>query len=558
MNELFVWDENCSEYPCTRTRIKMATVDSLTGYLTNNPMVTSLLQTISKFVVMGVILSCFYSFYIHFKNQLRTSTKAISALLIQGIPHWKVMLTYMGEILALMVFGLSLYLLSIPALSKVSVLYQNSELVITKTVVGGSLFSLPVMLMVALSILPLRKDIFMRLKSGSKTRISRFKLKQDNWNSVLVSKRLVTYYQSTLGFALSIALVSSMLIMAIVASYQIKNVYHPKTFGIEFDYMILGADAKQYGDTQTWTQDWAVVEREDGVSYLDVKLDEENSDYYQSSMITFYNTIEPFVKIYEGAYPPDFKETIAEIKWTKQHALVSQRHMERRNMMVYDEVKVAKPPESAYIFYLSESRFQKMGVKAYETMNTLYNNGWNVYAYRALYDHGNFTTDTIALYIVNLKEEDDGTEVEQYLKSENLEYIAYDVLMDSFQEGNDSLNSVALLILVTVLILMAVLLLINLLGLKKSVQKDHELDDRLLRRLGIAKNRVRSLGILLVLLRLLMKGVIITGIFVLLYPFYLQYLMQAFGLYALSHSIFIPILMVMAGIVYYGFDVLVL
>lgn len=532
-----------------RGRQKTANVDSFSDFVLMSPIVDELLAVLSQFIVSGVLISCMYSFYIHFKNQLRTSLHSISALLIQGVSLFRITMTYLIEIGFIYICGLSLYLLSIPIFSKVSRVYVDSKFAIVGSIQYSIYFLMFVMVMVGVFLLRLRQSVFTKMKTGGRTQIKGLKLSQAKYVSVLAFKRLVTYFNSTLGYALSLGLVVSMLFMSIIASTQIKHIYSKDTFGIQFDYMIMNASADQYGLTQEYSKDYAIVQRTDNALFMDTHIDRDNAGYYRATTLTFYNTIDAFVPLVKGKYPPDHKDTIASSANHREEALVSRRHMQKRDLVVYDEVKVSNPVERAYLFYNLPNQYQEKAVKVYGTTNTLYNDGWNVFLYGRMYDKDQFTDVPIPQYILNLKEDVNYLEFEAFLDDQGLEYISYDRLMSLFQEGNDAMNGVSLSILTTVLILMSTLLLINMSGLRLSMKYDHEKDDELLVQIGVRKNIITSTHTMVMLLRGLATGVIIIPILGILYPPFIEAVKKAFGLYILPMTLFGPIMLLVVSVV---------
>ena len=101
-----------------------------------------------------------------------------------------------------------------------------------------------------------------------------------------------------------------MLFISIIASAQVRGIYTDQTFGIKFDYIIMDASAKQYGETQVYSKDYAPLKRTDNSLFMESKLDRDNSNYYRSTTVTFYNTIVAFLPLVEVKYPPHYRDTI--------------------------------------------------------------------------------------------------------------------------------------------------------------------------------------------------------------------------------------------------------
>lgn len=150
-----------------------------------SPIVDELLAVLSKFIVSGVLISCLYSFYIHFKNQLRTSLVSVSSLLIQGVSLIKIITTYVLEVLVIYGLGLGLYLLSILVFSKVSRIYGGSNIAIRGTLKLSLLFTLFVILVLSYSLIRLRGNVFTKFKSGGRSQLKVLSLHQKNYVSVI-------------------------------------------------------------------------------------------------------------------------------------------------------------------------------------------------------------------------------------------------------------------------------------------------------------------------------------------------------------------------------------
>lgn len=371
-------------------------------------------------------------------------------------------------------------------------------------------------------------------------------------------KRVFTYIQSSIGYALSIGLVISMLFISIIASAQVRGIYTDQTFGIKFDYIIMDASAKQYGETQVYSKDYAPLKRTDNSLFMESKLDRDNSNYYRSTTVTFYNTIDAFVPLVEGKYPPNYRDTISMYATLGEVALVSRRHMDRRDLVVYHETKVSSPVERAYLFYDNKMRYQETAAKVYGTTNTLYNNGWNVFLYAKMYDKDDFTSKPIPQYVLNLKDDVSKESLETYLDEQGLDYYSYDNLLDTFQKGNDGMNAVALSILTTILILMSSLLFINMSGLRLSMKYDHEKDDELFEQIGVQKRVINRVHVMVSLLRGVATGVVIIPILMLLYPPFVEAIKKAFGVYILPKSLFAPLMGAVVGFVLILFTIYVI
>ena len=537
LNEVMGYYFRC-EY-CRREKIKLVSVDSMDAFLMMSPVVDELMKVVSSYIIVGVLISCFYAFYIHFRNQIRKSYETIGALLIGGVDFKRIILMYFAELFIVFIFGLVLYLSSVPLMASLSSLYSNSLIAISQSIKYSLLFISLVMILVVLILNSFKTKGFHRIKVGARISIRKFKLTQKTLLSTIAIKRVVTYVRSSLGYVLSIAIVVMMLILASVASFQIKNVYHKDTFGIQFDYMVMDATEDIFFGTQEFSNEYAVIGKRLGVNYSSHDFDIYNFDFYKSSIIDFYNTIDAFVPVFLGEYPPDIKDNInSESARRSEGSLVSRRHMNKRQLSIYDDIKVSDPVESAYLFYELPGALYERATKVYGTMNTLFNNGWNVYNYSFIDELSYLKEKNIEQYILNLKNPEDAPKLEQYLNENNVDFIRYDTLMDSFQDINNEMNEVSLVILTSVLILMGLLLMITLSGLISSVKSEHEKDDVLLARLGFKKNNSQKINVILGLIRLLLTLVVIILATLIIYPFYINDILDAFALYSLPVQIF--------------------
>lgn len=391
------------------------------------------------------------------------------------------------------------------------------------------------------SLYTFRKDVLQKFKTGSQTQIHGFKLTKEGLVRQLSIKRVVKYLASTIGFAFSISLVISILVLAVSSSFHLKNQYSKETFGIQFDYMIRfneHADASTvFEATKQYSEVQAQIDKNESILFTDHSLWEGNTAYYKSSEIVFYNEIKEFVPLYSGTYPPHWSEIKGDPPSYDQSALASRRHLDRRT-----RTGKKNSVESDYLFYYPDiSSTYEQAYNIYGKVNALYNNGWALSAYRPFYD-GPFE-DTIIhtqQYVLNLKEDVNVKEFEAMLDSFKVEYTQYQELIDSFQENNNSMNATALLISMTVAILMSILLAINISGLIVSARMEVSEDDVLFKKLGISSMLLKKVTSSVLILRVLASVGFLFILISIIYPFFFQDLLSAFGLFSMPGSILVP------------------
>lgn len=524
-------------------------VDSLSSKLDKEPMVTSVLQTLSRYVLLGVLISSFYSFYIHFRNQIRTSSKEISALLMQGMSWHKILYVYLFE---LALIGLSATLIygvvsiSLSMLNLSDVLYASQMKMHMSTIVLSTLYFIALAGVLFISLFGFRKDVLQKFKTGSQTQINMFGLTQDGLIRQLSIKRMFKYIASTLGFAFSISLVVSIIVLAVSSSYHLKNLYSKETFGIQFDYMIsFNIDDEEGGyqdaidifdTTAKYASVQAQVSKKEDILFMDHDLWEGNSQYYKSSEIVFYNEIKDFVPLQSGEYPPYWKDLKGDPPNYQQTALASRRHLDRRN------AGKDKGGSKGYLFYYTnDTSLYEQAYEIYGTVNALYNNGWVLSAYQPFYQSEfNDTQLFTDRYILNLKDDVNVEEFDKLLDSFNINYLKYDDLIDDFQIMNNKMNATALLISLSVSALMFVLLIINIGGLLVSVKLEIKDDDEMFAKMGVKSKLINKVNVSVLLLRVLASVLFLGLLITLIYPFYFNDMLSAFGLFTMPGSILIP------------------
>lgn len=514
-------------------------LNTLQAKMDKEPMVTSVLKVLSNYVLLGVLLSSFYAFYIHFRNQIRVSSKEIAALIMQGIPWISIVSTYLLELALIALVSLGLFGVTIVGASLMGlsvVLYATTPILIIKSM-GYSLVYFGILVfVVVVSLLPFKKNILMKFKRAAQTQISFVKLTKSNLVSSISIKRLFKYIASTVGFAFSISLVGAVIVLSLSSSFHLKNLYSKETFGMEFDYMILGEmeDMQEiYEGTLDFAKVQAQVYKREDILFMNHDLWEGNSRYYKSSEIVFINDIEEFVPLESGAYPKHWSENTGMHADTTPQALVSRRHIDKRNIGSSSRV------EDKYLFYYpNESSFYEEAYGINGKINALYNNGWALYTYEQEFiSEGNIIEVRYPQYVLNLKEDVDATVFEAYLNEHGIEYLKYDLLLSDFQVMNNAMNERALLISLTVSILMAVLLFINISGLVISVNSEVASDNELMLRLGVKNSLVQRINVSVYVLRVIGSLVMLGALISIVYPIYFKELLGAFGLFSMPGSI---------------------
>lgn len=537
-------------------------LETLSGRLDKEPMVSGVLKVVSSFVLMGVLISSFYSFYIHFSNQLKTSTKEISALLMSGVSWHRIVFVYFIElciVTLLAVLGFSVLSIIMSKVNTNTILFTQSFSAYFETFKFSLVFFTMIFGLIVAKLYPFRKNVLMKFKSGSKTRIRWTGLSHQSIVRQLSLKRMFTYITSTLGYAFSISLVVLMIVLAFSTGNHIKNVYSKDTFGIHFDYMVFpvaNGESEEDGwetfyASESFSEDQALVFKKSGVLFMDHSLWEGNSNFYKSSEIVFVNEIAPFVDLQSGVYPKHYTEIKGDPPIYDQEALVSRRHIDRRDAKQSVKNKVSSRVEDSYLFYFDRmNSYYENAYTIYGTINALYNNGWVVYGYQPT----NVSLDGIInhpltdQFVLNLKDDVNPKEFEAWLDDRGVQYLTFDPLVESFQVNNDAMNATSIYISLAVLILMLVLLLINLSGLVFSVKLDNREDDLLYARMGMSSGLMKSMDRLVLILRSLVSIVFFVVLLVFVYPKFFDSLLGAFGLYSMPGSILVPVLSMLGGV----------
>ncbi len=516
-------------------------LNSLASKLDKEPMVTEVLKVLSTYVLVGVLLSSFYSFYIHFRNQIKTSTKEITSLLMQGVRWWKIFLTYVVE-LGLIVAVSSILFIACSRLLQMfdvsEVLFSNHSKILLKSFVFSGLYFVLLVGVLFISLVTFRKDVLQKFKQGAQTQISFVTLSSDRLIRTLSIKRVSKYLSSTIGFAFSIALVFCVIVLSITSSFHLRNLYSKETFGIQFDYMITHNNiegAKElFAQTNEYSEAQAQIYKNEGIMFMEHDLRKGNSKYYKSSEIVFVNEIKEFVPLESGTYPPYWKDIKGDPPNYSQTAVVSRRHLDRRNI-----AKQQSDPKGGYLFYYdNEYSKYETAFEIFGTVNALYNNGWVLSGYQPVYVSENIPMEIMSSqYVVKLKDGISNKEFESLLDTWDIDYLHYNQLIDEFQLMNNSMNETSLVISLVVSILMFSLLLINIGGLSVSAKLEVEEDDILFEKLGFKRSLVKKLNISVILLRIIASIVFIFILITFIYPRYFNDLLGAFGLFSMPGSI---------------------
>ena len=516
-------------------------IHTLKDGLQKAPLMRSLLENLSTYLVLGVILTSFYSFYIYLKNQLRKSSHEISSLLIQGVSWLRIVSVYLLELMV--IFSLSAGLIIVTKMVFTNFnwgiqVFSGSGLILLKTFGYSLLFIAAVALIVISHLYAYRKNSFKRFKEGFKTRIAWTGLSQRYFIKQMSLKRLFTYITSSLSFALSVAMVLLMMILSLAATYHIQKVYSKDTFGIHFDYMVVNSDLDKFYRMQDYVKDYAIIEKENNITFLEHDLWEGNSNFYKSSAITFYNNIKSFVDVEWGDYPPEPDYIFGENKYGFVETMVSRRHLDKRDANVSDKVTTSKNVENSYLFFYDPYSFYEGAYEIKGTINTLFNNGWTVYRYRLLDEKPiNMKDFRINQYIVNLKDNVSPEEFELFLNENSMDFLSYEPLLESFQKTNDSMNATSLLVSSFVSIGMLLLLAMNLIGIQESVKMERQEDDDLLLRVGMSSSNVSRINRSVLVSRMLLSILFLLAIFLLVYPKFFNDLLRSFGLFSMPGSI---------------------
>ena len=533
-------------------------LETLSERLDKEPMVSGVLKVVSTYVLIGVLISSFYSFYIHFSNQLKTSTKEISSLLMTGVSWLRIVFVYFIElciVTLLALLGFSVLSLVMARINMNPLLFTQSFSAYFQTFQYAFVFFTFIFVLIVIKLYPFRKNVLMRFKSGSKTRIKWTGLSHQSMIRQLSLKRMFTYISSTLGYALSISLVVLMIVLAFSTGSHIKNVFNKDTFGIHFDYMVFPlANGESYEEgwdtffaTESFSEDQAIIYKESGILFMDHGLWAGNTNFYKSSEIVFVNDIAPFVDLQLGDYPPHYTE----LSMHSREALVSRRHIDRRDAKVAVKNKVSTRVEDSYLFYYQDVySYYEEAYAIHGTVNALYNNGWVLYSYEPGISSAEYVQgyDIKDQFILNLKEDVSPEDFEAWLDDRGVQYLSYDPLIESFQKNNDAMNATSIYISLSVLVLMLVLLIINLSGLVFSVKLDNREDDLLYARMGMSSRLLKSMDRLVLILRSLVSIVFFVVLLVFVYPKFFDSLLGAFGLYSMPGSILVPVLTTLGGV----------
>ena len=354
-----------------------------------------------------------------------------------------------------------------------------------------------------------------------------------------------------LGFALSIALSLTVLLISVSSLTTISNIYDQRTLGINFDYLVPQPTFEQFEYLESNADKVTQVSKEPSVIYVDYSFNNPVSNVTRGSVVTFYDTIEGFVDVYRGEFPPHadtFKGESIEEVYGVVHTLASKRMA---------DLKGLNPKASGYgIKAESKFLFVKQNFLDYEEargifgmFSTLMDRGFTSYNYRKLRRSG----QALGLYpvmntLVRLESGASHEAFEALMKEKGIEYLTNDAIIREFSTLNASLNKQSIDMLWIVGGAMVIQTMINLSGVLVQLDEERRREDMLLGRLGMAKQTLNQVHRINVFARIILSMIgSLMGVLILL-PLLNQALKMTFAVTLLPKELLLPIVAVLSAL----------
>ena len=519
-------------------------IDSLKTLTRSNPLPLMLKSTISKFVVSSIVLSSLYAFYIHLKNELHDKSKTLATLHLVGISKREIIKTYLSYFLKIFIASLIATFTITTVLSFISDTYRFNLRITLFTILASFVFLVLVFGIFLFNLSKILKNSHTSVKSGQLSYIKTGKFTQSRLILSMALKRITRTVGLTIGFAFSVALSIAVVLVSLSSLSSISNVFHEKTLGLHFDYLIENASVDVFLEFKESAYDVAKVEKDNNVYFLDYSINNPVDDVTMGSIITLYDEIEPFVEVDLGQYPPHHSTFYAEKApdlYAQVHLLSSKRLMDKNELYIMDDPR--GPVDKHYLFMKDYLNSFEEALPIRGSFSTLLDRGYVGLLYRkAPMDSIKSDKSQVHSFIMNLDDTTNKTEFEAKLIEQDIEFIKYDDVLKEFKASNERLNKDTYEILSLIVIAMLIQALVNISGVMVNVKRYRNEEDTFYRRIGIRNKTLRKVNQIDVMLRFMLSFIFVMIFTAILLPLVNDGLKLSFAISYLPSSLFIEII----------------
>lgn len=501
-----------------------------------------LFKQVSTYLVGGLILSTAYAFYVFLRRQLVSNAKTIGTLGLIGIKQRNLILMYMSQILVIVFIslllwgGLNVYL---------QMLYQTDRSLATLLDINTpilirmlGLLLIYIALLVVVYFTQLKRYIkhaFLMTKTTDKKFIPLPPVQSKNLVVGLTLKTMMNSLSFSIGSIMNVAIIVLTLLVAISLYGHVSTIYNKETLGIQFDYIVYGADVDQYNETKQFTSAQVVVVKVPDMYFVDIKYSTNKRVYYRSNILMFYDYMHPFVPLYEGEdITPALFEGYSENRFYYRFIHATRRHMDLRDADIYhvDKIKGVGTVERLYLFYL-QSQFSansEASAQIAGKVNSLIDNGWVAYI-QTPNTVNPYTFSVIDTYFVNVEDADEEAFL-NYIQTNQLEVTSYQEVIDVLQENNNRVIAASIQIMMAVSLLLIFILVVSQGVTFMTNQLENQGQHRILSEIGVSSRIVQRKIWMQELMTLAIGLTLAAILYLLFFPFAKDSLLQAYGLFS--------------------------
>lgn len=501
-----------------------------------------LFNQVSTYLVGGLILSTAYAFYVFLRRQLVSNAKTIGTLGLLGIKQRSLILMYMSQIMVIVIVSLLLWggmntylqMMYQTDRSLASLLDINQPILFR--ILG--LLSIYILILAVVYYTQLQRYIrqaFLMTKTTDKKFLVLPSIKTSFLIPGLTIKTMMNSLSFTLGSVTNVAIIVLTLLVSISIYGHVSTIYNEETLGIKFDYIVYKASVDQYNETKQFSSAQAVVQKVSDMYFVDIKYSTNKRVYYRSNILAFYDYMYPFVPLYEGEdITPTLFEGYSENRFYYRFMHATRRHVDLRDADIYhvDKIKGIGTVERLYLFYL-QSQFSansEASAQIAGKVNSLIDNGWVAYM-QTPNTVNPYTFPVIDTYFVNV-EESNREAFLAYLDNHQLEYTAYQEVIDVLQANNNRVVSASLQIMIAVILLLIFILVVSQSVTFMTNQLENKGQHRILNEIGVSSVIINRKMWLQELLTFALGLILAAILYLLLFPWAKNSLLQAYGLFS--------------------------
>ncbi|NLW15611.1 MAG: hypothetical protein GX038_05075 [Erysipelothrix sp.] len=514
---------------------ELYTLESLTK---SNPLPEMLKSALAKYVVTGIIISSIYAFYIHLKNQLQVNHETLTTFNLIGIKFANILKAYLKMFAILMISSTLITTTFAYILGQFNPIFKPTLRVMSLTYLSTFGFLLIIIFIFYRNLSSKQNNAHEKLKSKNLVTIKTPLLKQSRLPIGLAINRLIRTIGLMLGFAFSIGLSISMVLISLSSLNSISNIYHPKTFGITFDYILMDPDIETYFEFKDMGMDIAQINKNTNVAYQDYSINKPVDNVSKGSMITFLNEIHPFITPYIGEMPTHQSTWYGEDgAWDVHEVLASKRLMDTNDLRVYSDPD--GPVDKHYLFTKNNFGFSEEALQIRGGVPTLIDRGFVSFSYRK-HSYVAQISHEMDVYpsLVILNDKMDVDAFENYLKDKNISFVSSTDVMDEFDAANIRLNKESYDILLLISIAMIFQTIINLSGVLYQISIHRKEEDSFYKKIGISQSLLQKVNILDIALRLILSTIVVIVFTSILLPLLNSSLKYVFAITFLPSTLF--------------------